>query len=116
MSAEDSKSRFVEPDYIEVIRWMVAAPAIIIWMMASTLPIYSLFGLSRTFFTITADIAFLGSGALGLITLYGVAQFAASDYKAREQVVSLVRGKHHLIAGYSVLWITFYTLYRWFLA
>ncbi|MEM9839766.1 MAG: hypothetical protein AAF830_11525 [Pseudomonadota bacterium] len=116
MSAEETHSNFVEPNYLDVVKWVVAAPVAIIWMMASSLPIYSLFGLSRDPVTITLDILFLGSGFFGLVTLYVAAQFSAKDHKAREEIVSMVRGKGNLIAGYGMVWITFYTLYRWFIA
>ena len=99
-----------------MVRWVVAAPTIIIWALASALPIFSLFGLSRTPLTITLDILFLGSGFFGLVTLYIAAQYSAADHVARENVVSSVRGKGNLIAGYGMMWLTFYALYRFFIA
>lgn len=116
MSAEETNSTFVEPNYFDVIRWVVAAPVIIIWAMASSLPIYSLFGLSRDVVTITLDIMFLGSGFFGLVALYVAAQFSAKDHLAREEVVSSVRGKGTLLAGYAMMWMTVYALYRFFIA
>lgn len=112
MSGEHTNPPYAEFDVNSVIAWTIATPVLFLWALLSFMPVFSLFGLSRSALTITADILFFGAGFYGLVAVYIFAQVTSSSQQARDMIVNNVRGNGLKLAAYAAVWLFLYAAYR----
>jgi len=98
-------------DVYLILLWIAATPFLAVWPIASFLPVFSIMDEGRTVASVLADIAFLGTGAVGLAALYAAA-FLGARPDARAALAEFRRGKALFVAAYGAIWLFVYMMYR----
>lgn len=108
MSEPGEKSRSTT---IELVLWCVAAPILSVWTLLSLLPVVSLIRAWGSPAEALVALAFLATGALGLLAGAVVYRWLRSDQAAAPVVSSETRTIRAVtLSAYSLVWMACYAL------
>ena len=102
----------LQRDITEVIVWGAATPVLTIWVLVSLLPMISVINAWGDFLSVLVALAFLGTGAVGLLSGFAGYRLLRPDYSAAPVTPPDVRLKRvALLAAYAAVWMALYGVY-----